>query len=45
MEKDDETQILFESRFPYQETEDQKKASEEIKKDMPEGEKHAWRKH
>lgn len=34
MEKDDETQILFESRFPYQETEDQKKASEEIKKDM-----------
>ena len=32
--KDDENQILFESEFEYEETPDQLKASEEIKRDM-----------
>lgn len=32
--KDDEDQLLFESKFPYIETKDQLKASLEIKKDM-----------
>jgi transcription-repair coupling factor (superfamily II helicase) len=32
--KDDENQILFEKEFPYQETKDQIKVTEEIKKDM-----------
>lgn len=34
MEKDDENQVLFESEFPFNETNDQLKATEEIKKDM-----------
>lgn len=33
-EKDDENQIRFEKEFPYQETADQLKAIEEIKRDM-----------
>ena len=32
--EDDETQILFEKQFPYQETADQLKVLDEIKKDM-----------
>ena len=32
--EDDETQILFEKQFPYQETPDQLKVLDEIKKDM-----------
>lgn len=32
--KDDENQVLFESKFIYDETDDQLKASDEIKKDM-----------
>jgi len=32
--KDDENQIMFESEFPYEETKDQLKVTEEIKKDM-----------
>ena len=31
---DDEEQVAFEKDFPYEETEDQRKVSEEIKKDM-----------
>ena len=34
MDKDDENQVLFESEFPFSETNDQLKATEEIKKDM-----------
>ena len=34
MNPDDETQVLFESYFPYEETKDQIKATEDIKKDM-----------
>ena len=34
MNQDDETQVLFESYFPYEETKDQIKATEDIKKDM-----------
>ena len=34
MIEDDETQVLFESSFPYEETKDQIKATEDIKKDM-----------
>ena len=33
-QKDDETQIMFEREFPYEETKDQIKVTEEIKKDM-----------
>lgn len=36
-EKDDEFQELIESEFPYEETIDQKKAIDDIKKDMEEG--------
>ena len=32
--KDDETQIMFEKEFPYEETKDQIKVTDEIKKDM-----------
>ena len=34
MIEDDETQVLFESSFPYEETKDQIRATEDIKKDM-----------
>ena len=34
MDKDDENQVLFESEFPFSETNDQLKATDEIKKDM-----------
>ena len=33
-DKDTEEQAYFESEFPYEETKDQKKAIEDIKKDM-----------
>ena len=34
--KDDEEQVIFESRFPYEETKDQLRAIKEIKEDMEE---------